>query len=56
MSTEQKGSHVLSAMNLSDDRIQNSIRLSFNHFTTEEDLINSVSIISETVNRFKKSS
>jgi len=56
MSTEQKGSHVLSAMNLSDDRIQSSIRLSFNHFTTEEDLINSVSIISETVNRFKKSS
>lgn len=53
MSAEQKGSHVLSAMDLNEDRIQNSIRLSFNHFTTEKDIIQSLGIIIETVNRFK---
>lgn len=48
-----KKSHVLSAMNLSDERIDKSIRLSFSRYNTKEDVDALVCALKELVEKHK---
>lgn len=47
-----KKSHVLTAMNLPDDRIEKSIRISFSRDTTKEDIDTLAAAIEETVKKY----
>lgn len=47
-----KRSHVLTAMNLPDDRIEKSIRISFSRDTTKEDIDTLAAAIEETVKKY----
>lgn len=47
-----KRSHVLTAMNLPDDRIEKSIRISFSRDTTKEDIDSLAAAIEETVKKY----
>jgi cysteine desulfurase len=42
-------SHVLSAMGLSDERIDSSVRISLNHYLSEDDVVHAAKVISATV-------
>lgn len=48
-SSKKKGSHVLNAMNLSKDEIEGAIRFSLSDLNTEEEIINAVKILKESV-------
>jgi len=50
-STEQKPSHVLSAMGLDDALLQGAIRMSFSHMTEREELKTAVELLAGTAQR-----
>ena len=52
-SSKKKGSHVLLAMNLKHEEIEGAIRFSLSNMNNEEDIINAVKIIKESVKELR---
>ncbi len=48
-SSKKKGSHVLNAMNLSKDEIEGAIRFSLSCFNTEEEILETIKILKNSV-------
>ena len=53
-STNKKPSHVLKSMGISLSIINSSVRISFDEFISEDDIIYSANVISDTIKTIKK--
>ncbi|MEF9990957.1 MAG: cysteine desulfurase family protein [Romboutsia sp.] len=49
-SSKKKGSHVLNAMNLSQNEIEGAIRFSLSDMNTEEEILKTITVLRESVN------
>ena len=49
-SSKKKGSHVLNAINLKPDEIEGAIRFSLSDFNTEEEILQTVKVLKESIN------
>lgn len=49
-SSKKKGSHVLNAINLKPDEIEGAIRFSLSDFNTEEEILETVKVLKESIN------
>lgn len=51
---EQKPSHVLTALGLTDDEARSSVRISFSRMTTEKDCVDGGAILADCVNQLRR--